>query len=103
MTGSQYWAGNDFSAFKLVSYQRSIVNFVEILTGKNIPVNYATQGDSKTDGTSIIISSHINENTLDSVVGLALHEASHILLTDFEYVRKFTTKLNEITPNSIPP
>jgi hypothetical protein len=43
MTGSQYWAGNDFSAFKLVSYQRSIANFVEILTGNNIPVNYATK------------------------------------------------------------
>jgi nitric oxide reductase activation protein len=103
MTGSQYWAGNDFSAFKLVSYQRSMANFVEILTGKNIPVKYATQGDSKTDGTSVIISSHIGENTLDSVVGLALHEASHILLTNFEYVRKFTQKLNEFTSNSIPP
>ena len=103
MTGSQYWAGNDFSAFKLVSYQRSIVNFVEILTGKNIPVNYATQGDSKTNGTSIVISSHINENILDSVVGLALHEASHILLTDFEYVYKFTTKLKQIAPNLIFP
>jgi hypothetical protein len=37
MTGSQYWAGNDFSAFKLVSYQRSIANFVEILTGRISP------------------------------------------------------------------
>lgn len=103
MTGSQYWAGSDFSAFKLVSYQRSIANFVEILTGTNIPVNYATKGDSKTDGNTITISSNVNENTLDSVVGLALHEASHILLTDFEYVHKFTTKLNKITPNPIPP
>lgn len=102
MTGSQYWAGNDFSAFKLVSYQRSIANFVEILTGKNIPVKYATQGDSKTNGTSVILSSHINKNTLDSVVGLALHEASHILLTNFDYVHKFTQKLNKLTSNSIP-
>jgi hypothetical protein len=103
MTGSQYWAGNDFSAFKLVSYQRSIVNFIEILTGKNIPVKYATQGDSKTDGNSVVISSYINENTLDSVVGLALHEASHILLTDFEYVRYFALELDKLTSNSIPP
>ena len=102
MTGSQYWAGNDFSAFKLVSYQRGIANFVEILTGKSIPVKYATHGDSKTNGTSIVISSHITENTLDSVVGLALHEASHILLTNFEYVHHFTTKLNRLTSNPIP-
>ena len=102
MTGSQYWAGNDFSAFELVSYQRSISNFIEILTGFNIPVTYATKGDSKTDGKSVVISSDINKNTLDSVVGLALHEASHILLTNFDYVRKFTKKLNELTRNSIP-
>ena len=103
MTGSQYWAGNDFSAFELVSYQRSISNFIEILTGFNIPVTYATKGDSKTDGKFVVISSDINKNTLDSVVGLALHEASHILLTNFDYVRKFTKKLNELTRNSIPP
>ncbi len=101
MIGSQYWAGSNFSAFQLVSYQRSIANFVEILTGKSIPVNYATQGDSKTDGETITISSDINESTLDSVVGLALHEASHILLTDFDIVRGFPKELARISKNSI--
>ncbi len=101
MTGSQYWAGNDFSAFELVSYQRSIANFIEILTGINIPVTYATKGDSKTDGKSVVISSDINKNTLDSVVGLALHEASHILLTDFDLVQQFSTKICKITKTNM--
>ena len=72
----------------LAQVQRGITNFVKILTGKDIPVQYATSGDSMTDGKTVYIASNIKKDTLDSTVGLALHEASHVLLTDFEYLNK---------------
>jgi|TARA_R110000824_G_scaffold18655_6_gene73503 hypothetical protein len=68
----------------LSGYQRAIGNFVNIVTGQNIPVKFATRGYSYTDGKSVVISSSINEKTFDIAVGLALHEGSHIKLTDFE-------------------
>lgn len=68
----------------LSGYQRAIGNFVNIVTGQNIPVRFATRGDSYTDGKRVVISSSINEKTFDVAVGLALHEGSHIKLTDFD-------------------
>ena len=57
-----------------------------ILTGQNIPVKF--QGsDSYTDGKTITISSNINEKNFDPTVGLALHEASHILKSDFDFLK----------------
>lgn len=90
--GASYWMGlryfDDEDPFFLAQVQRGITNFVKILTGKDIPVYYATQGDSMTDGETIYISSKLEENNIDYTVGLALHEASHILLTDFNYVNQ---------------
>ena len=68
----------------LSGYQRAIGNFVNIVTGQNIPVRFATRGDSYTDGKRVVISSSINEKTFDIAVGLALHEGSHIKMTDFD-------------------
>jgi len=71
---------------QLASHKRAISNFCNILTGKSIPVKF--QGnDSYTDGKSITISSNINEKNFDPTVGLALHEASHILKSDFEFLK----------------
>ncbi len=36
-----------------------------------------------TDGETVYIASNLKEDTIDYTVGLALHEASHVLLTDF--------------------
>ena len=70
----------------LVSNQIAIANFAKILTGRDIKVEYKTEkrGTASTDGKSITISSELDPNTYDSVVGLCLHEASHIMITDFE-------------------
>ena len=69
-------------SIKLNSYRRAVANFVKILTNKEIPVRF--QGtDSYTDGKSVTISTNIKDDNFDVTVGLALHEASHILLTDF--------------------
>lgn len=70
---------------KLASYQRAIANFVKILTKKDIPVIF--KGDtSYTDFNHITLSTDIKDNNFDVSVGLALHEASHILLTDPTYL-----------------
>jgi hypothetical protein len=70
---------------KLLSYKRSISNFVKILTKRSdINVSFSSGQRSYTDGKNVVISSKINENNFDVTVGLALHEAAHILLTDFK-------------------
>jgi len=91
--GAAYWMDLHYfdkeDPFFLAQVQRGITNFTKILTGKDIPVEYATQGDSMTDGDKILIGSNIKESTIDYTVGLALHEASHILLSDFFFLKKF--------------
>ena len=69
---------------QLAANQRAIGNFVRIVSGQNIPVRYMTRGDSYTDGKSVTIAGNIKPETFDQVVGLALHEGSHIAYTDFE-------------------
>ena len=74
---------------KLMAYKRSIGNFVNIVTGKSIPVTFDGRGeDSYTDGQSVTISAKLDDKEFDPVVGLALHEGSHIALTDFETLTK---------------
>lgn len=68
----------------LASYKKSIANFVNIVTNQSIPVTFDVRGnDSYTDGKSVVISSKMDDKDFDSTVGLALHEGSHIKLTDF--------------------
>lgn len=69
--------------YKLNSTRRAIANFVNIVTGRNIPVRYATRSMSHTDGDSVVLSADVNDN-FDVSVGLALHEGSHIVLSQFD-------------------
>ena len=69
--------------YKLASVRRAIANFVQIVTGKSIPVTYMTKSDSYTDGERVVLSADVNDN-FDVSVGLALHEGSHIVLSDFK-------------------
>ena len=72
----------------LASYRRAISNFVSIVTGESdIKVTFKTNGDSYTDGKSVVISSKLDDKLFDSAVGLALHEGSHIKLSDFDFLR----------------
>jgi len=77
----------------LAKYQRVISNFVNILAGKSIPVEYRTHGESYTDSKKVVIGSNITDKTFDSVVGLALHEASHILLSDFPIIYQLASSV----------
>ena len=98
--GAAYWMDlnqfDDEDPVFLAKVQKGITNFVRILTEKDIPVEYATSGDSLTDGKTVYIASNIKKDTIDYTVGLALHEASHVLLTDFAYLNKERGKLLEI-------
>jgi len=77
---------------KLASYKRAISNFVNILTGKSIPVSFKGN-DSYTDGKTINISANINEKNFDPTVGLALHEAAHNLMTDFDSLKNLEVNI----------
>ena len=58
------------------------------VTEKDIPVTFKTSGkDSFTDGKKIQIGSSLKEGDFDWTVGLALHEGSHIILSDFSLLK----------------
>jgi len=79
---------------QLAQYQRAISNFVRILTGRgDIQVKYNSGGNSYTDGKTITLSPNIKEKEFDTAVGLALHEASHILYTDFPKLEEYVNGL----------
>jgi len=84
-------SGTDLIA--LASYRRAIGNFVNIVTGKDIPVTFTAQGDSFTDGKKVTISSKLDDKLFDSTVGLALHEGSHILLSDFDFLKQLEVNI----------
>jgi len=73
--------------YKLSATRRAVANFVQIVTQKNIPVTFASKSDSKTDGEKVILSADVDDN-FDVSVGLALHEGSHILLSDFKLLEE---------------
>lgn len=84
--------------YKLAANRRAISNFVSIVTGKNIPVRFSTKGDSYTDGKTVTISSKISEPAeFDVAVGLALHEGSHIKLSNFNALQNLSAEINKIT------
>ena len=105
---SSFWLGDTFEnksliekeqekpgidIIKLSSYQRAISNFVNIVTSKNIPVMFSQRGDSYTDGKVVTISAKLDDKLFDSSVGLALHEGSHILLSDFDFLKRLGSSI----------
>ncbi len=97
--GSAYWLSHvpteKFNLIELAHTQRAISNFVKILTKKDIPVEFFehNRGESMTNGKKIAISSTINMNNIDSVVGLALHEGAHCIYTNFKILKKISNRL----------
>ena len=103
-SNSSFWLDDDFTTsgnsifdnfedekpkvdlLKLAGYRRAIANFVSIVTGKSIPVQFSG-ADSYTDGKRVNISAKLTDKEFDSAVGLALHEGSHIKLTDFNVMK----------------
>ena len=92
---SSFWLDKDFDTnfkredggtdlMKLAAAQRAIGNFVNIVTGKQIPVIFQSADNSYTDGERVVIGTKLDGKHFDPAVGLALHEGSHIALTDFK-------------------
>jgi|694.fasta_scaffold17556_17 hypothetical protein len=77
------------SILRLAAHRRAIANFVNILTNKNIPVKFYKKGDSYTNGEYVVLSADVTPKKFDVAVGLALHEASHINLTDFNTFKNY--------------
>ena len=74
---------------QLASVRRIISNYVDILTGTSVPVYFKAIGDSyNIGGKEIYITTAIRrKKDFDQAVGLALHEAAHTLLTDFDLAK----------------
>ena len=83
--------GKDLVA--LAGYKRAISNFVNIVTGDNIPVKFNNSHDSFTDGKTVTIGANIDDKKFDVAVGLALHEGSHIKLSDFNLLKHLETNI----------
>lgn len=108
---SSFWLGDDFDSdfktdngvdyTKLAATQRAIGNFVNIVTGKQIPVEFQSGGDSYTDGKSVVIGTNLEGKDFDPAVGLALHEGSHIAFTDFDLLLNFSqnVRMQGVDPN----
>lgn len=99
-SASSFWLGDlDSSNFKdqynrvdytkLTGTQRAISNFVNIVTGKQIPVEFQSSDHSYTDGQTVVIGTKLDGKNFDPAVGLALHEGSHIAYTDFSILQNF--------------
>ena len=112
---SSFWSDNDWNTrrtdiiddidepikkgvdhIQLASYRRAISNFVNIVTGRSdIPVKFQSRDSSYTDGNTVVIGSKIDEKNFDPVVGLALHEGSHIKLSDFDFLKNLENNIPE--------
>ena len=78
----------------LAGYRRAISNFVNIVTGESdIKVTFNTSGDSYTDGKTVTIGAKMDDKLFDPSVGLALHEGSHIKLSDFDFLRNLENNI----------
>ncbi len=107
---SDYWLDDDdiyqddvdasssvnFNLIKLAVARRAVSNFVNILTGKSIPVYFSSEGkDNCTDGKTVYLSADIlDKSDFDPAVGLALHEGSHVVLSDFDLIKTIWTKVD---------
>ncbi|MFN9901950.1 MAG: hypothetical protein ACK55Z_24845, partial [bacterium] len=54
-----------------------------------IEVAFSSGKDSYTDGKKVVIAAEDDSKYFDSMVGLALHEGSHCLLSDFNIGKHF--------------
>ena len=83
--------GKDLVA--LAGYKRAISNFVNIVTEDNIPVVFNSNDSSYTDGKKVVIGANLDDKKFDVAVGLALHEGSHIKLSDFDLLRNLEMEI----------
>lgn len=100
---SSYWMGSALDRYReaesdaerlmqLSSIRKGIANFVNILTGTDIPVKFSSGEMSYTDGQNVVVISARNKpGEFDAQVGRALHEATHVVRSQrvFAWLRHF--------------
>lgn len=91
----QYTKKKEKNLLQLSQYKKAISNFVDIVTGLPIPVKFNASDESYTDGSQIVIGANLSDSNFDPVVGLALHEASHIKLTDFNAIAEIPVRVKK--------
>ena len=109
-SASSFWLNDDFDVefkseagidyTKLAAAQRAIGNFVNIVTGKPIPVVFQSNDSSFTDGETVTIGTKLDGKNFDPAVGLALHEGSHIAHTDFNLFKHTNGGATSFLPNT---
>ena len=78
----------------LAGYRRAISNFVTIVTGESdIKVTFNSNDQSYTDGKTVTIGAKMDDKLFDPSVGLALHEGSHIKLSNFDFLRQLSLNI----------
>ena len=108
ITHSRFWLGDHadellvvtdkLDLFQLAAYRRAVANFVFILTGRDIPVRFADNKQSFTNNRTVFIGGDLAHGDFDCTVGLACHEAAHILFPRyFDLVKLLWSSL----PNDI--
>lgn len=105
---SSFWLSSDQflkydQILKLSIIQKTISNFVNIITNKNIECvfleNTSNTKNAKnknekhgySTAEKILISADVNN--IDLIIGLALHEATHITKSDFNYKNKLSDEI----------
>lgn len=89
---------------KLASIRRAVANFVRILTSDDkIQVKFSSGKNSYTDGKTVVISADDDPKNFDSMVGLALHEGSHCLLSDFDFLNTVNTGMEPVFYGALHP
>jgi cobalamin biosynthesis protein CobT len=79
----------------LAGYRKAISNYVNIVTGRSdIRVKFAGK-DSFTDGKTVTLAANLNDKNFDPSVGLALHEGSHIVHSDFKFLKDLKQHIAE--------
>ena len=107
--GSKFWMDDSIfnpgsqdrtraDIMKMASVKRAITNFVKIVTNEDLKVKYSSGKMSYTDGKTVILSADaVKEKNFDAAVGLALHEGSHIKLSEFNLL----IRLPDLIPESL--
>ncbi|MDR0863794.1 MAG: hypothetical protein LBO74_02530 [Candidatus Symbiothrix sp.] len=93
---SDYWLVNRESnlnnLFDLVKLQNAVANFVKIISGRNIPVEFKVNNEKSTID-KIIISADLSN--IDATVGLAIHETLSLIYTTKWITSKLITLVND--------
>lgn len=95
---------HNVNAYYLASIRRTINKLVNVLSDKKLNVIFTPDIETGgTDGNTIVLSSEIHDGNLDSTVGLALHEATHCIITNMEIpaILQTSDKRESIIPSNI--